>query len=506
VSVFGANRAGGGTPRIGAGVLRLALALVLVYAALGAGLTYWQVVRAQALTEDPGNPLVLAAAREAPRGRILDSRGTVLARSVRAADGSSLRRYGFVAMAPVIGYKSGQFGTSGLERSYDAELSGLGQLSPADRLLRKFRRDPYDPHDLVLSIDLRLQTRAMQLLGNSRGAVVAIEPSTGRILALASTPTFNPNRLVDPAAGTGYFESLRNQPGEASPLLNRATQGRFVPGSTFKIVTAIAALGSGAITPQTVFEDQPREERTGFRVEGFRIRDGHHRSTGNRPLALVEATEVSCNIFFAHAALETGGANLAAWAARLGFGAPIPFDLPTQPSQVTNGGGRDGGFKSRVELANAGYGQGETFVTPLQMALVAQTVANGGELMRPKLVDEVRSPETAQVRRVGPQSWNRVIGPDDAAVIAEAMEQAVEGRLGRRFAGAAKVPGVRTAGKSGTAELGGQGEPHSWFIGFAPVEEPRIAVAVVVEGGGFGRERAVPMGGDIMESYLELNR
>jgi peptidoglycan glycosyltransferase len=498
----------GGTARttvpVGRAVLRVALALVVAYAALGAGLTYWQVARAEELTDDPANPLVLAAARNAPRGRILDASGRVLARNEKGPDGTLLRRYTYGAFAPVIGYKSLRFGTAGLERAYDAELTGLGQITPADRLLRKFRADPYDPLDVVLSIDLRTQARAMDLLGGSPGAIVAIEPHTGRILALASTPTFNPNRLVDPERGDAYFNELRDVPEDESALLNRATQGRFVPGSTFKIVTAIAALGSGAITPETTYRDQPREERTGFRVEGYAIRDGHHTATGNRALAVVEATEVSCNIFFAHAALTTGGENLSEWAARLGFGNAIPFDLPTAASRVTNGGGKDGGFKSKVELATAGFGQGETFVSPLQMALVAQTVANDGRLMRPRLVDELRSPETGQARKIGPQEWNRVINPADDAIIKQAMQQAVEGDLGRGFAGAAKVPGVPTAGKSGTAELGGNGEPHSWFIGFAPVDEPRIAIAVLVERGGFGRERAVPMAGQLMATYLRL--
>jgi peptidoglycan glycosyltransferase len=491
-------------PQVGPAVLRVALALVVAYAGLAAGLSYWQVAQAEELTDAPANPLVLAAARNAPRGRILDVRGTVLARNEKGPDGAPLRRYGYSAFTPVIGYKSLRFGTAGLERTYDGELAGLARLTPADRLLRKFRPDPYDPLDLMLSIDLRMQARAMELLGGARGAVVAIEPSTGRILALASTPTFNPNRLVDPSGGEDYFNGLRRVSPDDSALLNRATQGRFVPGSTFKIVTAIAALGSGAITPQTVYRDQPRQEETGFRVEGYAIRDGHHPATGNRPLALVDAVEVSCNIFFAHAALDTGGENLAEWAARLGFGQAIPFDLPTSPSQVTNGGGKDGGFKSKVELASAGFGQGEVVVTPLQMALVAQTVANDGRLMRPQLVIEIRSPETKQVRKVGPQEWNRVINPGEAGIIKQAMQQAVEGTLGRGFAGGAKVPGVPTAGKSGTAELGGNGEPHSWFIGFAPVDQPRIAIAVLVERGGFGRERAVPMAGQLMSYYLSL--
>jgi peptidoglycan glycosyltransferase len=269
----------GGAPSIGRALLHLALALAVGYVGLGAGLTYWQVVQAQSLTDDPGNPLVLAAARNAPRGRIVDARGVVLAQNVKGATTTPLRSYPQPLAAPVVGYKSLIFGTSGLERTYDAELLGLSRLSPGDQLLRKFRPDPYEPQDLVLSLDFRLQRRAMQLLGNRRGAVVAIEPATGRILALASTPVFDPNRIADPDTARGYMAELQKQPTEASALLNRATQGRYTPGSVLKILTAIAGLGSGAISAGTTFKDQPAEERTGFRVQGFRIRDGHHTFT-----------------------------------------------------------------------------------------------------------------------------------------------------------------------------------------------------------------------------------
>jgi peptidoglycan glycosyltransferase len=256
------------------------------------------------------------------------------------------------------------------------------------------------------------------------------------------------------------------------------------------------------VTPDTTYAEQPRAERDGLLVEGFRIRDGHHPATGNRRLDFIEATEVSCNIWFALTGLETGGERLVRYAEQLGFGSPIPFDLPTAPSQVTNGSGSaPGGFVDDVELANAAYGQAETFVTPLQMALVAATVANGGELMTPRLVTSISG--RGGTRQIGPSTLARVLDPDDAAVINRAMVQAVEGPLGRQFTTGARVPGVTTAGKSGTAELGGQGEPHSWFIGFAPAEAPTIAIAVLVEQAGRGAEVASPIAGDLMALYLE---
>jgi peptidoglycan glycosyltransferase len=172
-------------------------------------------------------------------------------------------------------------------------------------------------------------------------------------------------------------------------------------------------------------------------------------------------------------------------------------------SQVTGGDGRQpGGFKDDVELANAAYGQAETFVTPLQMALVASTIANDGELLRPRLVTSMTGSRSG-TRTIGPQSMGRVLSTTDARAINTAMVQAVEGRLGREFTAGAKVPGVTTAGKSGTAELGGSGEPHAWFIGFAPADDPQIVIAVLVEQAGRGADVAAPIAGDLMTLYLK---
>jgi len=491
-----------GPPRVAGSLLRLSLALAIGYSALAAGLVYWQVVEASRLTNDPLNPLVLSAARQAPRGTIYDRNGNVLAHNV-GGDGEPQRDYPYLVAAPVVGYRSGIFGTAGLERAYDAQLTGLISLRPGDELLRKFHDQPYNPSDLVTSLDIDLQRLGVDMLGDQRGAVVALEPATGRVLALVSSPSFNPNRIVDLDDGRRYVGDLRER--EDSPLLNRATQGLYVPGSVFKIVTAIAALGSGAVTPQTKYENQPEEYETGFLVDGFRIRDSRRAGVQtDHPLDLYEATEVSSNIWYAHAGLETGAENLANWASRVGFGQPIPFELPSSPSQVNGGDGPMAGFRDRVELANAAYGQAELLVTPLQMALVASTIANDGLLMRPKLVDELRASD-GSVTPLGPTAWTQVLGPFEAVAIGDAMQLAVEGPFGEQFAGEAKVPGIPTAGKSGTAQLGGDAAPHSWFIGFAPTDAPQIVVAVIVEGGGAGAQRAVPMAGDLMSYYLTGN-
>jgi peptidoglycan glycosyltransferase len=282
--------------------------------------------------------------------------------------------------------------------------------------------------------------------------------------------------------------------------------GLYVPGSVFKIVTSIAALGSGAITASTTYAQQPAAERTGLLVSGFRIHDGHHDFTGSQALDYVQAVEVSCNIYFALTGLKTGGAALASWASRLGFGAAIPFDLPTAASQLTNGGGSfGGGFSDAVELANAAYGQAETLVTPLQMALVAATVANGGVEMKPQLVTGMAGPNGS--RTISPAVWQTVMSPSVAGTIGNAMQEAVESNWGSIFTNGAAIPGIPTAGKTGTAQIGGSSEPNSWFIGYAPADNPQVAIAVVVEQGGHGSARAAPIAGSLMGLWLKtLNR
>jgi peptidoglycan glycosyltransferase len=270
----------------------------------------------------------------------------------------------------------------------------------------------------------------------------------------------------------------------------------------FKVVTAIAGLSSGRISPGTTFPQQAKAERDGLVVSGFRIHE--HPGVPQRSFDLDAATEWSSNIWFALAGLRTGGDALASVAGRMGFGAPLDFDLPTARSQVSGGGSGPGGFADDVELANASYGQAKTQVTPLQMALVAATVANNGVLMRPHLVTAMTG--RAGTQQVGPRELARVISPDAADAITQAMVGAVESDIGQQFTTGAKVPGVTTAGKSGTAELGGTGAPHSWFIGFAPADHPQIAIAVIVERGGRGGARAAPLAGDLMSLYFKLFR
>jgi len=491
-----------GARPIGTNVVRTGIALMVAFAILAAGAGYWQVVDAQRLSNRTDNPLVIAAARRTLRGGIVDRNNSWLARSVRDQNGEAQREYRDTSISSVVGYASRQFGSAGLERAYNAQLLGLTTGDPVSGLANKLFPTASDVLGLQLALDLRLQRAAIAGLGSDRGAVVMMNPSTGEILAMASTPTYNASAIADPNTAVATMAALNAD--KSLPLLPRATLGQYVPGSVLKIVTAIAGLDSGAITPSTTYPQQPASEKSGLLVDGFRIKDGHHPQTGVTALDLASATEVSCNIWYALTGIRVGGDRFVSEAAKLGFGAAIPFDLPTAASRLTNGGGpAPGGFADDAELASAAFGQGETVVTPLQMALVASAVANDGWLMKPHLVTALTG-DAPGARTIDPEVWRRVMSGEDAAAIKAAMEQAVEGDLGKLFTTGAAVPGIPTAGKSGTAQLGGTGEPNSWFIGFAPVDHPKIAIAVIVEQGGRGGERAAPLAGQLMAKYFAL--
>ena len=483
---------------IGAALGRVGLALAVAFGGLAAGAGYWQVAMSSDLSTAPDDAAVIAAARHAVRGIITDRDGKQLAWNAKDKNGEPYRVYASAALSGVIGYSSLLYGQAGLEQAWNAQLTGAASADPLYDLTRKFRTDGYDPSSLKTTLVLSLQQRASQLLGNDKGAVVMLDPRSGDVLAMVSSPDFDASALTNPATATRTWNGLKADPN--LPLFPRATVGQYVPGSIFKIVTSMAALSSGAITPSTTYADQPGAEKTGLLVDGFRVVDGHHPATDGRALNYDQAVEVSCNIYFAETGLRAGGQQLTNTAALLGFGAPLPFDLPTAPSQVTGGGGSyGGGFKDAVELANAAYGQGETLVTPLQMALVAATVANGGVEMQPRLV--LSATNNAGTTTFQPDVVRRVVAAQVADEITTAMVRAVSGTLGQQFTSGAQVAGLQVAGKSGTAQLDPGSNPHSWFIAFAPADNPQVAIAVIVENGGHGSARAAPITGAMLRAW-----
>lgn len=503
---------------------RLALYLVLAFAVVSGGLTWWQVVDAPVLAARNDNPQVIAARRTQPRGAIFDAQGKLLASST-VVDGLSRRTYADAAFTHVIGYASLRYGTTGVEKAFDDILTGRADPNPLNDLVNDILARRPQPRDLTLTLDQRLQDFALEQLGQDPGAVVAIDPRTGEVLAMVSTPTFDATPISgDPNTAPGAMRRISSGPD--NPLVARARQGKYTPGSIMKILTASAALDSGAITPETTFRGQPRQETEGFVVDGFRVREHDLGNVKPALWPLSPALQVSSNIFFAHVGLEVGAERFLDYSRRFGFCGALGVGsgdraLPVAPSYVTAPADGDcSDFTDRAELAQAAFGQGRVNVTPFQMALVAATVANDGVMPQPYLVRDVRAhaanpargPSDRVLERYGGTGGTRVISSSTAGQVRAAMVDAVEGELGRLYAGGGAVSnfgisGVQTAGKTGTAELGPNVPPHSWFIGFAPGQDgrtPAIAVAVIVESGGSGSGRAAPVGGAVMAEWLRL--
>ena len=465
---------------------RLLNLLLVAYLALAAGLLYWQVVAAGELTGDPrlNGYRIDAMARQDVRGQILDRNGERLAYSELTADGR-VRRYPYPPAAHVTGYWSRRYGTSGLEGVLDRALRGEqggGAAAVRDRLLHR----PVVGLDVVTTIDLRLQRAADEALGDRTGAAIAIDPRTGEVLALASHPFADPNRIDQEGQ-----QLSRGAPGD--PLVNRATSGLYAPGSTFKLVTYTAALSNGVVTPETVFEDPDN----GIVVERTLIPDPNH--PGRPRFNAREALALSSNAAFAEIGVKVTGARLRDQARLFGFGAPVPFDLPTVTSEVA----RDPNFlRSDLGAATTAIGQGQLLVTPIQMGQVAAAIANGGQSLKPRLVSEVRSDQGRVVARSSPEQLQRVSSPEVARQVTEGMLLAVQ----ISPAQTAALPNVAVAGKSGTAEFGQTGVTHAWFVAFAPAEAPRIAVAVIEERAGGGSTFAGPVARRMLEVGLQVTK
>jgi peptidoglycan glycosyltransferase len=509
---------------IATNVRRLSVYLVLAFASVSGALVWWQVLDAQTLATRQDNPQVIATRRSLPRGSIFDAQGRLLASSV-VTDGISRRTYTDPAFTHLIGYASLRFGATGVERAWDDLLTGRTDPNPLRDLLNDILDRQPDPHDLTLTIDQRLQDFAAAQLGADRGAVVAIDPSTGAILAMVSNPSYDATGFSgDPATAQAPFDAVAAAPD--NPFLDRSRQGHYTPGSIMKVLTAAAALDAGAITPQTTFPDQPAEEVDGFVVSGFTIREHDLGNVAPALWDLSPALQVSSNIYFAHVGLELGGDRYLDYARRFGFcqalrvgtdGRGLPVDPSYVSGQVASG---CASFTDDVELASAAFGQAAVSVTPMQMAILAATIANNGAVPQPFVVRDVRThaaspaagPTDSVLEAYGGGRGDPVISSQVAAQVRQAMIDAVSGPIGRAYAGAGDVArfgvsGIQTAGKTGTAERGPGLRPHSWFIGFAPAQAgglPTIAIAVIVEGGGSGSGHAAPIGGAVMAEWLKL--
>ena len=451
-------------------IRRLGIAMVVLFSALFVQLNYIQVFSAKRLNEHPGNTRTVARDFSRPRGLIQTSDGVVLAISEETGGQfERLRRYPEGPLfAHLTGYFSFTYGSEGLERTYNDVLTGRKTKVRLDRLGDLLlQRNP--TADVTLTVSKRLQTVASEALGTRKGAVVALDPRTGGILAMVDHPTYDPNPLAahDQAAVREAWEELNGD--SERPLLSRAYRERYFPGSSFKVVTAASALASGTATPTApvypVLSELPLPQSS------EPLRNFGNSSCGGD---LTAALRVSCNTVFAQLGLDLGAEKLSEGAAGFGFGDAPPTDLPFAASSVFPDAAA---FERDLPgLAKSAIGQQDVSATPLQMALVAAGIANGGVIMKPHLMAEVRDAEGTVIDRYQPDEWRRAVTPDVAQAVREMMVGVVEAGSGTR----AQLPGVRVAGKTGTAQTG-LDRSHVWFIAFAPADDPQVAVAVVLE-------------------------
>ncbi len=474
-------------------IARLFLVMSGGFVLLALLLGYWQVVAADDLSSRAGNVQTAQRDRLIDRGRITSADRIVLARSVpRTVRGQTVfvRGYPQGTLAPhVVGYATPLQGSTGLERQYDRYLRGDYGTEP---LLVRLRLRTARGANLQTTLDARVQRVANEQLLGRRGAVVAIEPSTGRVLAMASSPNFDLDRVDTD------FAEIRRQPG--SPLLNRATQGLYAPGSTMKVVTAVAALESDlGYTPTSRFDDTGTLSASGRPIRNF----------GNRIFGdhtLTEALTFSVNTTFGRLGQVLGPGRLGDTMAAFGFGERPPIDLPE--AQVRTSGRYAGGElrpngEEGADVARLAIGQEQLLVTPLQMATVAATIANDCTRMAPFLGDRAVDRGGSVVFENRPREMAQACAPETAAQVTEMMKNVVREGSGT----AAALSGLDVAGKTGTAETNVSGINNAWFIGFAPAEAPRVAVAVVVESTpGTGGAEAAPIAREVMLTAIERGR
>lgn len=459
-------------------VRRLFAFFTLLFLALIVQLTYVQVYAAPSLRTNPSNTRAIEAEMRVERGVIVSADGVVLAGN-RQEGPYYLRQYPQAALvAPWLGYSSLRYGRAGLERLYNPELAGESDVLSLRNYLDVLTGRPKRGADLRLTLDTRVQQAAVTALGDRVGAVVALDPRTGAVLALTSSPRYDPNTLE------GDWQALNEDSGR--PLVNRATQGRYPPGSVFKVVVAAAALEEGIVTPATEFTDQGSWIAGGYRVSNYGGNSyGVHDFT--------TAMEKSINTTFAKVGVELGAESLARYARAFGFGEDLPWRLGGSTGVLPDPGDMD-----TAHVAQAAFGQGEVLATPLGMALATAGIANGGRVMRPYLIDEVRDYNQTVIEAAKPEVWLTPVSVQTADSVRELMIGVIREGTGTRAA----LPDVQVAGKTGTAEVA-DGEPHAWFVGFAPADDPQLVVAVVVEHGGTGGSAAAPIARDVLAAALE---
>lgn len=479
----------------------ISIILLAMFLALFASSTVIQMIESPNLANDPRNRRAVLASYDVERGPILINGSPIAYSEPIDSEFKFQRKYNNGELyAPITGYYSTNQGRTGLEASMDQELSGRSDSQFFDSLQRKFTGEQPAGAAVELSIDPDAQQAAWDAMGDMKGAVVALDPETGAVLAMVSTPSFDPNRLAmhdDDQVIANYNELLNR---EDEPLFNRAIAGNLnPPGSVFKVVVAAAAIEHGIVKADTPLANPTEWKLPGTESVVYNPNHGAKCGNGDKT-TLREALELSCNIPFAQLAVKLGDERIRETAQ--GFGFNDSFDLPMPSTESTYP--REA--LDDAQTALTGFGQFDVRTTPLQMAMVSAALANEGEVMNPTVVEQVLTPDLNELQGPKISSYGRPISKETAAVVGDMMKGSVQ----RGAATNAAIPGVDVAGKTGTAENGAD-EPYSlWFTGYAEANGKKVAVAVVIEDGGgqgqsgTGNGLAAAIGAEVMKAVLKV--
>jgi penicillin-binding protein A len=490
-------------------ITHVCVAALVLIAVLVVSTTYWQTWAVADLADRQDNQIALVARLTVDRGKILAADGTVLATNRRHRKHgltTFTRVYPAGTLAPqVLGYSTFAGTTTGLEESLDDYLTGANtNLSYTFKdELNRLGGQTVHGDNVILTLRPAIQRAALRDLAGRCGAVVVLDAKTGAVVAMASSPTYNAN-LVNQPHGYTKIGRIKGTCGDASALVNNATAGLYPPGSTFKMVTAAAALDSGAYTPSSQFNDP-----------GYCIEYGKHVSNAGNPdqngpeafgnVSLAQGFEHSINSVFCNVGKQLGGLKILDYAKRFGFYSLPPLDTPPNAS-LESGLYKNGKLwkptsESQIDPGRLAFGQFNMLATPLQMALVGATIADKGLQPKPYLVQKIVAPDGSTVASTTPQMLGRVLKPQTAAELNQMMQLVVQGGTA---ASVGFPPSLKVAGKTGTAELGLGSVYDAWFVCFAPADNPRYVVAVVVEKqpNGFGASVAAPIAKDLLEKLL----
>lgn len=451
-------------------IIRVLVVVSALFLALLSYLLYFNMFQAEKVSVNPYNRRQWDDERYITRGTIYDSTGLVLAETVDDSKGNAKRNYPFGRLySHIIGYCSQVYGKSLLEMEYDSELLGKGDLD-------LFQGDKKQGFDLNLTISNSLQKYAYEQMRGKRGALVALDPNTGKVLTMISLPDFDPNSASLEANWGNIVED------ENSPLIPRAVQGLYPPGSTYKIVTAAAAFENGY--KNRIFDDKGK-----FQIYDLSVENYNQKAYGE--ISLERAFQVSSNQVFCSIGFELGSEIMKEISERFWIGKALNSDIPVASSRIE--------YKKMTNSDSAlvAIGQGQLLTTPMEMAVICSAIANGGEIIRPYLVDSVTKNNTV-ISSGKTKSLSRAVSPECAAYVSEQMVETVKNGTGTK----ARISGVTVAGKTGTAE-NEKSKDHAWFVGFAPAEAPEIAIAVILENDGrSGGDSAAPIARNVISKYL----